>query len=192
MDPRGFDLFVQICSHGGEAEDGNFRTWSIFNRNSILQKMAILVYAVETTSTQPPKLATPTLAIRQPSVVTLAITRPTLTSTTIISLGNDGPVSTTAIPLAETSTSAEPTPAGGSGGISTTGVVILGLVLGLSCLTLLICFLCRNRCCRGSRSTGKSVKSSDYSCHRCRRSRGPRGRRGPRGLPGLPVRYPLP
>ncbi|KAK8012641.1 hypothetical protein PG991_010016 [Apiospora marii] len=91
--------------------------------------MAILVYAVGTTSAQPSKLATPTLAIRQPSLVTLVITRPTLTSTTVISLGNDEPAPTTAIPLAETSTSAEPAPAEGSDGISTTGVVILGLII---------------------------------------------------------------
>ena len=153
------------------------------------RKMAVLSYAVGTTSTQPSKLATPSLAIRQPSVVTLVITRPTLTSTTIISLGNNGPDPTTAPPLAETSTSAEPVPAGGSDGISTTGVVILGLVLGLSCLTLLLCFLCRNRCCPGSRSNEKSSSSSDYSGHIYCRPRRTRGRRGPRGPQGVPVGY---
>ncbi|KAK8034454.1 hypothetical protein PG993_009449 [Apiospora rasikravindrae] len=92
--------------------------------------MAILACEVNTTWAQPSRLPTPTLAIRRPSLVTLVITRPTLTSTTIISLGNDTPDSTTVAPLAETSTNAEPVPAEGSGGISTTGVVILGLVLG--------------------------------------------------------------
>lgn len=152
-------------------------------------KMAIPASGAETSFAHTSRLATPALAVRRPSVVTLVMSRPTLTSTTTITLGNDEPGATTLPPLAATSTSAtpEPAPAGGSGGISTTGVVILGLVLGLSCLALLLCFLCRNRCRdRETSSPPRSLKGHPRRPppKRCG-FRGPPGPRGPQGIPGL-------
>ena len=141
---------------------------------------------VETSFARASGLSTPTLVVRQPSVITLVITRPSLTSTTTITLGNEGPDSTVPT-LAETSSSATPqsAPAGTSGGISTTGVVILGLALGVSCLALLLCFLCRYRDRGSDKGSNRSSPRSSYKPCVLRGPPGPRGEQGHQGDRGL-------
>ncbi len=130
------------------------------------------------------------LEARRPSLLTLTITRPSTTSIAVVTLGNgadnpDNPDNPDpAAPTAATTTTSSPgsAPASAGGGISTPAVVILGIVPGLACVLLVLCFVCN---WRGKNRRKKERESSDSTTYYDYYS-APHGYRSHRGNPGPP------
>ncbi|RYP10272.1 hypothetical protein DL764_000764 [Monosporascus ibericus] len=143
------------------------------------------------------------LEARRPRIVTLTVTRPSVTSIAVISLGNGNAGDTAptrdVMDNAVSTTTPSPAPAPGSAnkGVSETAVAIIGVTLGLTCVLLALCFLCSRRRKKGN-SRSESPYYGPYPYKPPRGLRGPpgppgeagppgsRGEQGSQGLPGAP------
>lgn len=154
---------------------------------------------IETSINSPHGTPTVVLGGRQPSLLTLTVTRPSVTSITIISLGNGNPDNaaepTTDMFIASSPPSPTPAPINADGGVSEPAVVIIGVVLGLTCVLFALCFICSRRRKNNNKGGSSSLTSSNslryhYPYFYKPPSRafpgpaGPRGETGPQGNPG--------